>query len=630
MSNSKCVPFTTKLRKSIDLWNEIAPEPIVDWIRNGVILPFIGDKAPGPFILENKGCSKEARNFITQEISDLILCDLIEEVDQTPHCVSPIHCIPKKYGSFRLITDLRWVNSHCAPPKFSNEGIKEVLHLVQPDDRLITIDIKQGFFHIPVHKEYRKYLGFQWNNRYYQWKCLPFGLNGSPYFFYKTIRSVVGSLRQKGLRIVAFVDDFLLMSKAQNIDADYKVLVDTLENLGLTINYEKSKINPSECKEYIGFVLNTVNSDGRVWIKVPPERIRKVRRDITKVLQSGYATARVLARIAGQCISMCTVILPCKLLLRNLYRLLGLRTTWQDILTLDSGTIKDLKWWWHALQTWNGRAVTPTTVDIQMTTDASGSGWGAHVNGLKAMGYWNTRMSMEHSNYRELMAVLMAILSFQNQLRGKNVQLLSDNITTIAYLNHLGGCEKKLSDLSTAIWSTCYELGVTLQAKHLAGKENYLADQLSRASQKYSWMLHPKLFHHIDTLFGPHDIDRFASMTTTQLPRYNSLYHDPFTEGVDALAQTNWSKMNNYVNAPFFLIPRVLDILESQSAVATIVAPIWPAQHWFRRLQKMAIRPPLILKMNTRTIWSVNHRAEPLRNKSWRVGVWRVSGKRRL
>ena len=433
-------------------------------------------------------------------------------------------------------------------------------------------------------------------------------------------------LRQKGLRVVTFVDDILLMSSADTVNTECTLLIDTLKKLGMTINYEKSSLQPDVTKEYIGYILKTSNVDGKVWVHVPTSRICKVRRDIKRVLGAGCATARSIARIAGQCISMCKVILPCKLLLQNLYRLLKTKTTWQDVLVIDIGSMKDLDWWLEALKNWNGRAVADTTIDIQITTDASSWGWGAHVNGLKAMGFWNERMSHEYSNYRELMAVMMAIQSFRNQLEGRNVQLLSDNITTIAYLNNLGGSEKKLSELATAIWSECYQLDICLHAKHLAGKDNCLADQLSRMSMKYDWMLHPALFEYIEKLYGPHDIDRFASMVTTQLPLYNSLTYDACTGGVDALAQKDWARMNNYVNTPFFLIPRVLDVIETQKAVATIIAPIWPAQPWFRRLTRMAVSRPVLIPLSSRTIWSVNHRAEPLRNVSWRIGVWRICG----
>ncbi len=593
------VCFSKQLKSGLNYWETIAPVTVVNWIKDGIQIPF-QEKRPDHFVLPNKVSSKYA-DFVSNEIEDLLHKDVIEQVYEVPLCTSPINVVPKKNGKYRLITDLRELNAFCKPPKFTNQGLNEVLELIRPNDYLVTVDIKNGFHHIPVHPLDRTFLGFQWNSAYYQWKCLPFGLNGSPFFFYKVIRAVVQHLRQRGLRVVAFVDDFLLISTAESAENDKQIVLDTLCELGFVINYEKSSLVPCTTKEYIGYVFSTANNDDQVWIRIPQARIRKLRHDIRRALNSKCITARALARIAGQCVSMCKVILPSKLLLRNLYRLLQCRTSWQDRLTLDQGTMSDLEWWQAALKSWNGRAVTGRTVEAQLTTDASGTGWGAHMNGLHAAGFWNLRMSTEHSNYRELMAVMMAIISFSDHLRGKHVQLLSDNITTVAYLNHLGGPNLKLSKLTTAIWAECYHKGIHLHAKYLAGSSNTLADWLSRISLKYDWMLHPKLFLHIDRLFGPHDIDRFASLTTTQLPRYNSLYFDPLSTGIDALSQKDWHGLNNYVNAPFHLIPRVLDVIQCQRAEATLIAPYWPAQSWIKRLCQMAVAPPMRLPVSRRS-----------------------------
>ena len=622
------VCYSKQLRSGLDLWNIIANDSVLDWIRDGVKIPFQGHQ-PDSYLISNKPSSKSNSDFIDHELADLLQSDVIEEVYSQPYCVSPIHAVLKKNGKFRLITDLRKLNESCSPPKFANEGIKEVLQLVKPNDCLVTFDIKNGFFHVPVHAEHRPFLGFEWKEHFYQWKCLPFGLNGSPYFFYKVIRPVLQYLRQRGLRIVAFVDDFLLMSSPESILSDRQIVLDTFAELGLLLNFEKSSLEPAHSKEYIGYVIKTVNDDGKVWIHVPQARIRKLRHDIRRALHLGTATARALARIAGQCVSMCKVILPSKLLLRNLYRLLQTRESWQDCLTIDVGTTKDLEWWLEALKHWNGRAVLAPTIDLQLTTDASSTGWGAHLQGETSMGFWNQRMSQEHSNYRELMAVMMALQSFKRRLQGHSVQLLSDNITTVAYLNHLGGSQANLSQLATAIWAECFRMDIQLHAKYLPGSLNQTADHLSRMTPKYEWMLHPALFRHIDSLFGPHDIDRFASMTTTQLPMYNSYMLDPLSSGVDALAQHDWGSMNNYVNPPFRLIPQVLDVIEDQGAVATLLAPYWPAQSWFQRLQRLAVAPPILLPVSRRTVRAVSHMVEPLRNRYWKICVWRISGRGR-
>ena len=79
-------------------------------------------------------------------------------------------------------------------------------------------------------------------------------------------------------------------------------------------------------------------------------------------------------------------ILPAKLLLRNVYRLLCSRTSWQDKLILDLGTIKDLECWMEALNSWNRCAAARHVIDIQTTTDASQTGWGAFIGNQEAKG----------------------------------------------------------------------------------------------------------------------------------------------------------------------------------------------------------------------------------------------------
>ena len=159
--------------------------------------------------------------------------------------------------------------------------------------------------------------------------------------------------------------------------------------------------------------------------------------------------------------------------------------------------------------------------------DASHIAWGCQLDDKCAYGEWNRRLSNKSSNYRELMAVLLGLQSFAILLRGKTVQVLSDNITAIAYVTKLGGMEPELCTLAETIWSTALQYEIHLVMRHIAGKFNVAADYLSRMSDPYNWMLKRSVFNYIDLLFGPHTIDRFASCVNTQLSAYNSRFYDP-------------------------------------------------------------------------------------------------------
>ncbi|KAL5018389.1 hypothetical protein ScPMuIL_004111 [Solemya velum] len=255
---------------------------------------------------------------------------------------------------------------------------------------------------------------------------------------------------------------------------------------------------------------------------------------------------------------------------------------WQDNLTLDEGTIQDLQWWEKALLSWNGTKVVHQAIDLQLITDASSTGWGAVLEQKEARGLWNQEMSLEHSNVRKMMAVLLALKSFRSQVHNKVVQLLSDNISTVAYIHYQGGSSVRLTQLATAIWAELIDNKVSLVAKHIAGSQNVHSDFLSRLESHSDWKMNTGLFQYLDRVWGPHTIDRCASFLTKQIPCYNSLFYDPFTSGIDCLGQRDWWQHNNFVNPPFKIIPHVLRVIIDQSAEATVIAPWWPGKPWLQ------------------------------------------------
>jgi hypothetical protein len=293
--------------------------------------------------------------------------------------------------------------------------------------------------------------------------------------------------------------------------------------------------------------------------------------------------------------------------------------SWHDQLILTGPAVKDLQWWCSALTSWNHKTIANRPVEIQMFTDASGTGWGAWLHEYRAAGFWNGRLSNMPSNYREMCAVLMGLHSFLPLVTGKSVEIVSDNISTVAYLNHLGGPAQDLSEIATAIWSLAFQHNMHITARHLAGRDNTLADALSRLNPRYEWKLHTALFRWLDRKWGPHTIDRCATLINTQLRRYNSRFFDPKAEAVDAFAQNNWQPENNYVNPPFRMIPSVIQTLKQQNATATVITPRWPAQLWYQMLLDMSIAPPIILPNSSRTVWSVGLKAEPLKNFRWQL-----------
>ena len=244
----------------------------------------------------------------------------------------PFHV--KQGGKLRLITDLRVLNCYCTPPKFSSENISNALDYIQADDFMISVDLKDGFWHVPVCEHDQQYLGIQWSGQYYVFRALPFGLNASPYFFQKVIRCVVQHLRAQDIRAMAYVDDFLIMGSQDQIAEHKKQLLGSLRQLGFLINWDKSQIDPDSKIVFLGHVLDSKGTNGVPEIRVMAEKVRKLRKDIRRAMKDGRVTARILACIAGQCVFATQAIIPGKLLLRNIYRQIATRYSWDDMLWL--------------------------------------------------------------------------------------------------------------------------------------------------------------------------------------------------------------------------------------------------------------------------------------------------------
>ena len=301
------------------------------------------------------------------------------------------------------------------------------------------------------------------------------------------LRPVVKYLRENGLRINLFVDDFLLISQAKYMTDHKDLFLHTLTDLGWRINFDKSQLEPSTKCRYLGFIIDSCGPEGVPYIKVVKQRIQKLRRDIQRCLSTGNTSARVLARIAGQCVSMTKAVLPAKLLLNNIYRTIAKRKAWDSVTVLNDSARTEIEWWLNALTSWNGAPIAVKPIEVQIQTDASGTGWGAKMGPYEASGLWDAQIAHMQSNYRELLCVGMALQSFAPMVKGKSVQILSDNVCTVACINKLYTPSQEMHSLSQAVWLQAHNLGITLQGKFLCGTSNFHADRLSRVWSPYEW-----------------------------------------------------------------------------------------------------------------------------------------------
>ena len=97
--------------------------------------------------------------------------------------------------------------------------------------------------------------------------------------------------------------------------------------------------------------------------------------------------------------------------------------------------------------------------EIQLTSDASLMGCGAHCCGRSTQGLWSLEETSLHINLLELRAVRFALTVFSDMLRGKKVLINTDNVSALFYINKQGGTSSiALCMESLLLWNQVFAL----------------------------------------------------------------------------------------------------------------------------------------------------------------------------
>ena len=248
---------------------------------------------------------------------------------------------------------------------------------------------------------------------------------------------------------------------------------------------------------------------------------------------------------------------------------------------------RDLSWWMVKDHLLTGVRFGAPAPDLHLYSDASSSGWGAHLLDQNVSGVWSDQEKLLHINLLEMKALFLGLQAFQEDVAGHHVTAMCDNSTAVAYVNKQGGTvSRSLCLLTSRLLRWMESFDVHLDARYLPGESNVLADVLSRRGQVVGteWSLHPQVARALLRVRGNPSIDLFATCLNAKLPLYCSLVPDPQAVFEDAFRH------------PFALVGRVIARIQQSSRVAmTLVAPLWPEKEWFADLLLLLTQPPLAL-----------------------------------
>lgn len=333
---------------------------------------------------------------------------------------SPVVLAKKKNGQYRLCIDYRRLNKKVIKERFPLPLIEDQLDRLKDAKLFTSLDLRNGFLQVNVHKDSQKYTSFVTPQGQYQFTKMPFGLCTAPSIFQRFINNIFQDLISKGV-VLAYLDDLIIPSKTEEEGLlKLKEVLKRAEEFGLEFNWLKCHFMKKEI-QYLGYIISNK--------KVQPSKEKvnavskfKVPKDI-KSLQSFLGLTGYFRKF----------IKNYSLIARPLTDLLKKNVEFYFDESCEKAFI-ELK---NILCSSPVLSIYNPTYETELHTDASAKGFGAVLlqrdpddNQMHPVHFMSKKTSPTeekyHSYYLEILAIAEAIKKFRVYLLGIQFKIVTD------------------------------------------------------------------------------------------------------------------------------------------------------------------------------------------------------------
>lgn len=207
------------------------------------------------------------KKIVEKQVEEWIRDGIIEPCSS--EYASPVVVVKKKDGSPRVCIDYRPLNRIIERDRHPLPLIEDQVDKLKGALLFSKLDLKNGFFHVEVDEESRKYTAFITHEGQYQFLKAPFGLSNSPPVFQRFISQVFRPLVNDGI-MTLYLDDIIIFA------ANFRQAADRLEAVLITARDYGLELNAKKCefmKERIEF-LGQIIENGTV--SPSPEKVKAV------------------------------------------------------------------------------------------------------------------------------------------------------------------------------------------------------------------------------------------------------------------------------------------------------------------------------------------------------------------
>jgi hypothetical protein len=243
------------------------------------------------------------------------------------------------------------------------------------------LDIQKAYHHIPVAAEFQPYLAFQYGGQYYQYIGMPFGVKHAPRIFTRVMHAAMVEIREQwNVTSVQYLDDLLFLdSDAVQLQRKIEEIARFLQQLGWSINWEKSNMLPSKRFVYLGVEWDTEMMQLRIEQKRNEALKRQVRLWMRIARKGRRVRVRLLAALIGRLSQTRIQHSRASLYLSKMNRMKTqavLSAGWNGYVQVKPSILSELLWWSTQLRQNQPAPIRYEGLTATVCTDASLQGWG--------------------------------------------------------------------------------------------------------------------------------------------------------------------------------------------------------------------------------------------------------------
>lgn len=205
-----------------------------------------------PVCLQPRRLSVKEKRIIDEQVEEWLADGIIRP--STSEYASPALVTPKKDGSYRVCIDYRMLNKKIIRDRFPMPLIDDRIDALSKFRVFSVLDLKNGFFHVPVAEESIKFTAFVTPDGQFEYLKTPFGLCISPTSFLRYIDRVFRELIRRNI-VFTYMDDLIVPGLDDEEAFNRLVIVmEVAAENGLNFNLKKCKFLQRKV-EYLGHVI---------------------------------------------------------------------------------------------------------------------------------------------------------------------------------------------------------------------------------------------------------------------------------------------------------------------------------------------------------------------------------------